>query len=65
MKNEQKTKLEWLQKVKPLSANPANGQTHSNNALAVSNCLSVFEHSVGLALKGFTERQLSFELMVP
>ena len=27
---------------------PQNGQTHSNN------CLSVFDHFVGLALKGLT-----------
>ena len=32
--------------VSPLSANPQNGQTHSNN------CLSVFDHFVGLVLKG-------------
>ena len=32
--------------LNPLSANLQNGQTHSNN------CLSVFDHFVGLVLKG-------------
>ena len=36
-----------------------NGQTHSNNSSALStNCSSVFDHFVGLALKG-----LSLELV--
>ena len=40
----------------PLSANPKNGQAHSNNSLAVlsTNCLRLFDHFVGLALKGLT-----------
>ena len=33
---------------------PQNGQTHSNN----SNCLSVFEHLMGLALKGLTNKYI-------
>ena len=32
-----------------LAANPQNSQTHSNNSL---NCLSVFDHFVGLEPKG-------------
>ena len=31
---------------------PQNGQTHSNNSSAITNCLIVFDHFVGLALKG-------------
>ena len=31
---------------------PQNGQTQSNNSLAFTNSLSVFDHFVGLALKG-------------
>ena len=34
--------------INPLSANPQNGQTHSNK----TNCLSVFQYFVGLAPKG-------------
>ena len=42
----------WLQ-FDPLSANPQNGQTHSyNSSLLQTSCWSVFEHSVGLPLKG-------------
>ena len=33
---------------------PQNGQTHLNNCLLLpTNCLSVFDHFVGLALEGF------------
>ena len=36
----------------PLSANPQNGQTHSNNSSTTADGLFVFDHFVGLALKG-------------
>ena len=38
--------------VNLLSANPLNCQTHSNS----TNCLSVFDHFVGLVLQGFWSR---------
>ena len=37
---------------KPLSANPQSGQTHSICRLLPMNCLSMFDHFVGLVLKG-------------
>ena len=41
---------EFWQDLNPLSAIPQNGQTHSNNS--TTNCFSMFDHFVGLALKG-------------
>ena len=41
-----------LYTLDPLRANPQNGQTHSNNS-SPTNCLSVFDHFVGLPLKGY------------
>ena len=40
--------------IKPLSTNPQNGQTHSNNSSAFADelFLSVYGHFAGLALKG-------------
>ena len=38
---------------KSLSANPQNCETHSNNSLTkAKNCLCMFDHYVGFALKG-------------
>ena len=36
---------------------PQNGQTQSNNSLS-TNCLSVFDHFVGLAFKGLRKKAL-------
>ena len=48
--------LEMLVTILPLNIyapTPQNGQTHSTNSSAVAtNCLSVFDHFVELALKG-------------
>ena len=38
---------------------PQYGQTHSNNSLLPKNYLSVFDHFVGLAIKGLTESLFS------
>ena len=44
--------MQLLEKiVNPLSANPQNGQAHSNN---LSNYLCVSDHFVGLTFKGLT-----------
>ena len=44
--------MKW---VNLLSANPKNGQTYSTiRGLLPTNCLSVFDHFVGLELKGLT-----------
>ena len=41
--------------INPLSVNTTNDQTHSNNSsrLLLTNCLGVFDHFMGLALKRF------------
>ena len=44
--------IERLWELTLLAPISQNGQTHSNNA---SNCLSVFDHFVGLALKRLTK----------
>ena len=43
---------------------PQNGQTHSNNWSAIANCLSVFDHFVGLALKGLLSKNHSCILVL-
>ena len=42
------------------ASTPQTGQTNSNNSLAEKDCLSVFEHFVGLVLTGFTLCENSF-----
>ena len=51
--------VHFIKTLNPLSANLQNGQSHSNNS---SNCLSVFNHFVGLALKGLRIHALNFLL---
>ena len=42
---------------------PQNGQKHSNNSSALpTNCLSVFDHFVGLALKSIYQKKYLTEL---
>ena len=39
--------------LNPLSPNPTKGQTQNGQTLLPTNCLSVFNYFVGLALKGY------------
>ena len=41
----------YLLKINTLSAIPQNGQTHTKNSFLPTNCMSVFDHFVWLALK--------------
>ena len=43
---------------------PQNGQTHSNNSSAFANCLSMFDHFVGLALKRLRKNHTLISLLI-